>query len=66
MKVGDLVTAYGTRNASIIHGYLGVVIGFSDEGDPIVHWTHAVDGNTGPQTEYASHLFLLKTSGDYN
>ena len=65
MKVGDLVGAKAVRAAPPswpIEGYIGIIVSFDDEDDPIVYWTHADDEATGRQSEYKNHICLLGSS----
>jgi len=43
MKVGDTVT--GSSRASEWSGYLGTVIGFDEDNDPIIKWNGARGSN---------------------
>ena len=65
MKVGDLVGAKAVRAAPPsppIEGYIGIILSFDEEDDPIVYWTHADDEATGRQSEYRNHICLLESS----
>ena len=65
MKVGDLVGARAANTTppfETFEGYIGVVLSFDEEDDPIVYWTHADDEATGRQSEYRNHICLLESS----
>ena len=63
MKVGDLVAAKrGTKRVIAIEGYIGIIVGFDEDDDPIVYWTHALDEAIGHQSEYRSHICVLNES----
>ena len=65
MKVGDLVGAKAARVTAaghLIEGYIGIILSFDEDDDPIVYWTHADDEATGRQSEYKNHICLLESS----
>ena len=62
MKVGDLVSG---REEEVYYGYVGLVLGFDEDDDPIVLWCNEMKGSnefTPGCGEYRNTLEVLSES----
>jgi len=63
VKVGDLVGAMShVQRSAPIEGYIGIIVGFDSDDDPVVYWTHTLGGDHGRQFEYRSHVYVLASA----
>lgn len=59
MKVGDLVKANSRWIEPALRGWLGIVLEFDDDDDPVVQWFEDGELMSEPVAEYRTAVKIL-------